>query len=378
MQLEACASFEDFRGLAKRKLPSILFDYIDGGSYSEQTLQENTSDFKKVYLNQRILKDMGSIDSSINLFGCDLPIPLILGPVGFAGMYARRGEVQAARAAKNQQIPFVLSTVGICSVDEVTKACQQAPWFQLYMIKDRDWIKDLLGEVKLQGCQVLFLTCDLQTPGARYRDLRSGMMRKLSLIESFKRGFEGIAKAGWTYDVFMNGRPHSFGNLHSVLPQAASFNEAWQWISKNFDPTVTWKDLDFIRSHWDGPLIIKGVMTTADAIMAMDNGVDGIVVSNHGGRQLDGSPSAISVLPDIADAIASKTKILFDSGVRSGLDILKAINLGADACLIGRSWAFGLAAGGQAGVERVLDIYTAELKTAQVLAGISSLRGMNS
>jgi L-lactate dehydrogenase (cytochrome) len=241
------------------------------------------------------------------------------------------------------------------------------------MIKDKGWMATLLQRAQTQGCKVLFLTCDLQTPGARYRDVCSGMARNLSAAESLMRLVEGMRKTPWVYDVWLKGRPHAFGNLDGVLPKTASFAHAWQWISQNFDPSVTWRDLDFIRQHWQGPIVIKGVMTTEDAKMAASEGADGIVVSNHGGRQLDGAPSSISVLPDIANAVAGELRVLIDSGVRSGLDVLKARQRGADACMIGRPWAFALSACGQLGVERLLEIFAAELRTAQVLSGVKAL-----
>ena len=371
--LEALASYQDFRDAAKRQLPRILFDYIDGGSYQESTLLRNEQDFQALQLEQRILKDMSNVSSDVSLFGQQLSMPVILAPVGFSGMFARRGEVQAARAAKYHNIPFSLSTVGICSIEEVSMQSGSPPWFQLYMIKDRGWMATLLQRAQKAGCKVLYLTCDLQTPGARYRDVRSGMRRRLTMLETLKRGLEGLYKLPWVHDVWFKGRPHTFGNLDGVLPQAASFDQAWDWISNNFDPSVTWQDLDFIRLHWQGPIVVKGVMTIEDAKLAVDNNIDGIVVSNHGGRQLDSTPSTISVLPDIADAVGNDLTVLVDSGVRSGLDVLKAQKLGAKACLIGRPWAYGLAAGGEKGVRRVLDLFKAELNVAQVLSGKQSL-----
>lgn len=372
-KLDRCASYDDFRAVARRRLPGILFNYIDGGSYAETTLEKNVSDFRSLTLDQRVMMDVSRVSSRVTLFGRELAMPLLLAPVGFAGMYARRGEVQAALAARDFALPFCLSTLAICSLEEVARGAGCAPWFQLYVIKDRDWTAKLLQRARQAGCEVLILTADLQTPGARYRDVRSGMMRKLSVVEHIKRVFEGLCKAGWTWDVFINGRPHNFGNLAGVLPPAASFSEAWQWIGANFDPSVNWNDLAFIRQHWQGPIIIKGVMTEIDAKFAVDKGVDGIVVSNHGGRQLDGAPSTIQVLPHIVRAVDDRIPVLLDSGVRSGLDVLKAIRLGARACLIGRAWAFGLAASGRAGVERVLAMYQSELKAAQVLSGQTTL-----
>ena len=365
--IESLACVADYRRLAKRKLPRILFDYIDGGSYAEETLVRNEAAFGDVHLTQRVMINVEKPDSGVTLFGETLSAPLICAPVGFSGMYARRGEAQAATAAKRAGISFCLSTVGICSIEEVTAAAQ-APWFQLYMIRDRDWLAKLLQRATDAGCKVLVLTADLQTPGTRYRDIRSGMMRNLGPIGHIKRAFEGIQKMGWTYDVFWRGRPHSFGNLAGVLPPAASFATAWQWIGANFDPTVTWEDLTFIRKHWKGAIILKGVMHVDDAKQARDHGLDGIVVSNHGGRQLDGGQASLTVLPDIAHAVGDEITVLMDGGVRSGIDVVKAINLGARACMIGRPWAYALAAGGEAGVAQMLAGLQAEIRTAQALS----------
>lgn len=374
INLDLCTEFSDFRKLAKKKLPNILFEYIDGGSYQQVTLSKNTQDFQKIELQQRIMMDVANVDSSTEILGHQISMPVVLGPVGFSGMYSRRGEVQASKAAQSFNLPFCLSTLSICSIAEVASDAGQPPWFQLYMIKDRDWVVHMIEQAKSAGCKVLLLTADLQTPGARYRDIRSGMSRKLSMLEQIKRGLEGIYKMGWTWDVYFNGRPHGFGNLTGKLSPNASFDEAWAWIASNFDPSITWKDLEFIRAHWDGPIILKGVMTTEDAKLAVEHKLDGIIISNHGGRQLDSAPSTISVLPDIAEAVEDKTTVMLDGGIRSGLDVLKAIKLGAKACFIGRAWAFPLAAGGQEGVEKMLSVLQSELRAAQVLSGTISIR----
>lgn len=366
--LNDCVSIADYRERARRALPRILFDYIDGGSYAEETLRANEEAFRAFSLTQRVMIDVSHVESAVSLFGQTLPIPVICAPVGFAGMYARRGEVQAARAAKTAGIPFCLSTVAICSLEEVTAGAGIAPWFQLYMIKDRDWMAKLLERACAAGCKVLVLTADLQTPGTRYRDARSGMARRLTLLETIKRGFEGVAKAGWSYDLFVRGRPHSFGNLEGVLPASSTFAQAWEWIGANFDPSINWADLVFIRQHWNGPIVLKGVMCVDDAKCAVDHGLDGIVVSNHGGRQLDGGPATLTVLPEISRAVGDQTTVLMDGGIRSGLDVVKAMQSGAHACLIGRPWAYALAAGGEKAVLKMLNGMAAEIRTAQVLS----------
>lgn len=372
-RLDRIVSFEDYRKAARARLPRILFDYIDGGSYAEATLARNERDFRDIALDQRIMRDVSDIDSGVTVFGRRLSMPLVLAPVGFAGMYARRGEVQAARAAHKAGIPFTLSTVGICSIDEVTRGAGAPPWFQLYVIRDRGWAAELLARARQAGCEVLVLTADLQAPGTRYRDVRSGMMRRLGPAGHLARACEGALKPGWSYDVFARGRPHSFGNLDGVLARDASFAEAWRFIAENFDPSLNWGDLAFIREHWKGPIVLKGVMQAEDARLAVEHGLDGIVVSNHGGRQLDGAPSTISVLPRIAEAVEGRLTVMLDGGVRSGLDVLKAVRLGAQACLIGRPWAFALAAAGEAGVAKMLDTWRAELRTGQILSATPRL-----
>jgi L-lactate dehydrogenase (cytochrome) len=366
MRIHAAASIGDYRELARRRLPRILFDYIDGGSYDEVTLARNVEDFAALKLRQRVLRDMSQVETGVELFGQHLSMPVMLGPVGFAGMYARRGEVQAARAAKEAGLPFTLSTLGICAAEEVAKGAGVPPWYQLYMIRDRGYVRELIGRVRALGCPVLVLTVDLPVPGARYRDVRATARGRLG------EAIAGLSRPGWLRDVHFGGRPHLFGNIAAACPDARTFGEAWEWIRANFDPSVTWADLDFVRAHWGGPILVKGILDAADARAAADAGVEGIVVSNHGGRQLDGVRSTISALPAIADAVGDRLAVLLDGGVRSGLDVLKALSLGARACLLGRAWAYALAAGGQAGVARMLGTMRDELRAAMVLTGCNS------
>lgn len=372
MRLANAASTEDYRTLAKCRLPRVLFDYIDGGSYSETTLRRNTADLAALPLRQCVMRDMSRIDPRVTLFGEMLPLPLILGPVGFAGMYARRGEVQAARAAKTANLPFCLSTVGICSVEEVA-AVGGSLWFQLYMIKDRTFMRALLLRAWASGCRILVLTVDLPTPGTRYRDVRSGMAAKLDLHGSTRRAIDGLLHPRWLMDVYLRGRPHRFGNLAEALPNAHDFADAWAWIRANFDETVTWKALDFVREAWPGKVVVKGIMEVEDARLAAAAGVDGIVVSNHGGRQLDSVRSSIAVLPGIAEAVGDAVTVLADGGIRSGLDVLKVVASGAKAVLLGRAWAYALAAGGELAVIKMLCSMENELRTAMILAGCVSL-----
>lgn len=369
------ASVTDYRELARRRLPRLLFDYIDGGSYAEATLRRNVADFEDLALRQRVLRDVSDISLATDLFGQPFSMPVMLAPVGMAGMYARRGEVQAAKAARAAGVPFCLSTVGVCDLDEVTSGAGVPPWFQLYMIRDRGYMAELLARAKGLGCPVLVFTVDLPVPGARYRDMRTGLFGGApSLTSGLKRAWDGITHPDWLIDVQLGGKPHVFGNLAAAIPEAKGMAEFWPWVTKNFDPTLTWQDLDWIRSHWDGPIVIKGILDPEDAREAVKVGADGIIVSNHGGRQLDGVLSGVRALPPIADAVGDDLTLLMDGGVRSGLDVVKALALGAKACLVGRPWAWALGARGEAGVAHVLQILRQEMTMAMALTGCTDVR----
>jgi L-lactate dehydrogenase (cytochrome) len=371
--LKRAASVSDYRELARRRLPRIFFEYIDGGAYAEVTLRRNLDDMESLELRQRVMRDMSGVDTRIETLGQKMSMPVGLAPVGMAGMYARRGEVQAARAAVLAGIPFCLSTMGICSAEEVSRA-SLPPWFQLYVLKDRGYMRELLRRAKAASSPVLVLTVDLPVPGARYRDIRSGF-RGLSGVPAFvNQAKDGLTHPAWLWDVWLNGRPHSLGSVAGVLRDGESVTDFLTWIANNFDRSVTWKDLDWVRKEWERPIVIKGVLDPEDARDAVRAGAQGIVVSNHGGRQLDGVKSSISALPAIAAAVGDDLELYLDSGVRSGLDVLKAISLGAKACFIGRAWAYALAAGGQAAVTRMLETLRSELEVAMILTGCSSIR----
>jgi len=363
----------DFRRRARARLPRVLFDYVDGGSYEEVTLKRNREDLERLRLRQRIMHDMSSVVLDTEIFGISLDMPVILGPVGFAGMLWRRGEVAAARAAHDAGIAFALSTVGICPFDEVAQAVAP-PWMQLYMIKDRSFMREMLRRIWSQGSPVLVLTLDLQTPAARYRDARSGMAASQGLRGRARQAWDGLSHPSWLWDVYLRGRPHSFGNLAGATGEISSFAQSWAWIGQNFDPSVTWNDLEFVREVWPGPIIAKGILDVEDARAAVDHGVDGIVVSNHGGRQLDGVRSSISALEPIVDAVGGDVPVFVDGGISSGLDVIKALASGARACFLGRAWAFALAAGGQAGVARALARMKEELRVAMVLTGCADVK----
>lgn len=365
------ASISDYRELARRRLPRFLFEYIDGGSYAETTLGRNVSDLRDVALRQRVLRDVSDIDLSTTLFGQEVSLPVALAPVGLAGMNARRGEVQAARAAAAFGVPFTLSTVGACSIGEVAAGSPTPFWFQLYMIRDRAFMADLLDLAEQAKCPALVFTVDMPVPGSRYRDYHSGLAGASGFFGDMRRALQAVGRPAWAWDVGVNGGPHSLGNVAPVLKGKTGIDDFFAWMRDNFDPTVTWDDLAWVRERWKGPLIIKGVLDADDARRVADLGADGLVVSNHGGRQLDGVLSSTRALPPIAEAVGGRLTVLADGGIRSGLDVARMLALGADGVLIGRAWAYALAARGEAGVSHVLNLMAAEMKVAMVLTGVT-------
>lgn len=371
------ASTLDYRELARRRLPKFLFEYIDGGSYAELTLRRNVQDLESIALRQRVLRDVGKLDLTCELFEQKLALPVALGPVGIAGMNARRGEVQAARAAEAAGVPFCLSTVSACSLAEVSRSAQRPIWFQLYMIRDRGFMRDLLAQARDANCSALVFTVDMPVPGSRYRDYRSGLAGAPGVRGSLRRAWQALMRPAWAWDVGIRGRPHSLGNVAPVLGKNSGLEDFFAWMRDNFDPTVTWRDLEFVRSEWRGPLIIKGILDAEDALTAAEVGANGIVVSNHGGRQLDGVPSTARALPKIADLVADRITILADGGVRSGLDVVRMLALGANGVLLGRAWAYALAAAGQRGVSHVLKLIAAEIRVAMALTGVTSVKSID-
>lgn len=372
----APASTEDFRLLAKKRLPRQLFDYIDGGSYQEVTLKNNLSAFSNIHLRQRILRDVSNIDLSCSLLNKQLAMPIVLAPIGLAGCYARRGEQQALTAANSANIPFCLSTVGICSIEELRAKTKQNFWFQLYVIRDRSFALKLLARAKQAGCDTLVLTVDLPVLGARYRDIRNGLSASKAsaqLLGKLKRGLDIASHPKWLWDVAIKGKPLTFGNLVDAVPNANSLDDFKGWVDSQFDASMTWQDLDWIRNNWSGNLIIKGVLDREDASEAVKLGADAIVVSNHGGRQLDSASATLSVLPDIIKTVDKRCKVIIDGGIRNGLDVIKAIALGADACMLGRAWAYALAAEGEQGVTQLLNIFEKEMRVAMALTGVTKI-----
>ncbi|AHG19631.1 lactate dehydrogenase [Chania multitudinisentens RB-25] len=360
----------DYRGAAQRKLPPFLFHYIDGGAYAEHTLRRNTEDLAQVALRQRVLKNMSMLSLETQLFNETLSMPVALAPVGLCGMYARRGEVQAARAADKKGIPFTLSTVSVCPIEEVSPAIQRPMWFQLYVLKDRGFMRNVLERAKAAGCSTLVFTVDMPTPGARYRDAHSGMSGPNAAL---RRYWQSVTRPAWAWDVGLHGRPHDLGNISAYLGKPTGLEDYIGWLASNFDPAISWHDLEWIRDFWEGPMVIKGILDADDARDAVRFGADGIVVSNHGGRQLDGVLSSARALPTIADAVKGDITLLADSGIRNGLDVVRMIALGADSVLLGRAYVYALAAAGEAGVENLLNLIEKEMRVAMTLTGAKSI-----
>lgn len=360
----------DYRAAAKRKLPPFLFHYVDGGAYAEYTLRRNVEDLASIALRQRVLRNMSELSLETQLFGETLSMPVALAPVGLTGMLARRGEVQAARAADKKGIPFTLSTVSVCPIEEVVPAIKRPMWFQLYVLKDRGFMKNALERAKAAGVTTLVFTVDMPTPGARYRDAHSGMSGPNANV---RRMLQAMTHPFWAWDVGLHGKPHDLGNISTYRGHPTGLEDYIGWLAANFDPSISWKDLEWIREFWDGPMVIKGILDAEDARDAVTFGADGIIVSNHGGRQLDGVLSSARAMPAIADAVKGDLKILADSGIRNGLDVVRMIALGADTVMLGRAFAYALAADGEAGVSNLLDLIEKEMRVAMVLTGAKSI-----
>lgn len=360
----------DYREAARRRLPPFLFHYADGGANIETTLSANVQDLADISLRQRVLKGSDEIDLSTRLFGSKYALPIALAPVGLAGMYARRGEVQAAVAAHEKGIPFILSTVSVCPIEEVQKKSPSPIWFQLYVLKDRGFMRDALERAQANGITTLVFTVDMPVPGARYRDAHAGMSGRHAAL---RRMLQAATHLRWALDVGVCGRPHDLGNITAYLGKPTELEDYIGWLGANFDPSIGWHDLEWIRSSWKGAIVIKGILDPDDAREAVNFGADGIVVSNHGGRQLDGVISSACALPGIVDAVSGDIAILADSGVRSGLDVIRMLGLGADGVLIGRAFLYALSVGGQKGVEHLLDLFEIEMRVAMTLIGARTL-----
>jgi L-lactate dehydrogenase (cytochrome) len=369
----APATVLDYRELARRRLPRQLFDYIDGGAYEEATLRANVSDLERMLLRQVVMRDVSHRDPSVEVLGQRLALPVILAPVGLGGMFARRAEVQAARAAEAVGVPFIESTVSICSIEEVAGATTIPPWFQLYVMRDRGYAEELMARARAVRAPVLVLTIDLAVVGARHRDIRNAMGGGVPSWAKLVRGLDLVSHPRWVRDVPLGGKPLTFGNLEKAVPGATTPDAFRSWVDAQFDPSVTWDDIAWVREHWDGRLVVKGVLDPDDARRAVEVGVDGVVVSNHGGRQLDAVPSTVRALPAIVQEIGGRAEVLVDGGIRTGLDVVKMMALGAQAVLIGRAWAWAVAARGEAGVRHVLQVMKSDIDVALGLTGHTAI-----
>lgn len=367
------SSASDYRDAAWRRLPRFLFDYIDGGAGAERTLAANSADLSSVTLRQRVMQGVADVDLSTQWLGVVSKLPVLIAPIGMSGMFARRGEVQGARAAAKKGVPFILSTLSVCPIEEVASASERPIWLQLYMLKDRGFMENMLARASAAGVETLVFTVDLPALGLRYRDAHSGLSGPFA---AQRRLWQALSRPAWAFDVGLLGRPHDLGNVAAYLGGAMKQTNYLRDIAANVDPTLDWSTLDWVRERWPGRIILKGVLDETDARDAMRCGVEAIVVSNHGGRQLDGAPSVARMLPRIADAVGDDLLLFADSGVRSGLDVLRLLALGAKGVLLGRVYAYALAAGGQAGVENMLDIFAADLRVGMMLCGVGEVKGV--
>lgn len=359
----------DYREAARRRLPRFLFDYIDGGAVAENTMNANATELASVALRQRVLCGAGEPTLATTILDASWAMPVALGPVGATGMYARRGEVQAARAASRAGIPYTLSTVSVCSIEEVASQASGALWSQLYVLKDRGYMRNALECAWAAGMKTLVFTVDMPIPGSRYRDNRSGMSGPHATLRQY---LQACTHPRWAMNVGLAGRPLSFGNIEAYTGHKMTMDDYMGFISNNFDPSIAWHDLEWIRDSWQGKLIIKGILDADDARNAVRLGADGIVVSNHGGRQLDGAIPTARALPRVVDAVGDDLTVLADSGVRSGVDVIRLLALGAKGVLLGRAYIYALAAAGEAGVAHLLRLFAEDMKVTMTLTGATS------
>ena len=363
-------SIDDLRTLAQRRVPRAFFEYADHGSYSQSTLRANRTDLEALKLRQRVGIDVDSRSLATTVAGEPISLPLVLAPVGLLGMQHGDGEIRACRAAQTAGIPFTLSTMSIDSIEDVAAAVEQPFWFQLYVMRDRGFVRELIERARAAECSVLMPTLDLNILGQRHCDVKNGMTVPPEI--TLANVLDIATKPAWAWGI-ARGKRKTFGNLAGHVGGMEGVTSLATWVSRQFDPTMTWQDIEWIRSLWPGKIVLKGILDVEDARIAATTGVDGIIVSNHGGRQLDGAPSSISMLPKIADAVGAQVEVLFDGGIRTGMDVLRALALGARACLLGRAYVYGLGAAGEAGVARSIEIIRNELDVALALTGTTSV-----
>jgi L-lactate dehydrogenase (cytochrome) len=372
--MRSITCIEDLRQLAHRKVPKAFIDYVENGSYAEQTLRANRTDLERIALRQRILRNVANRSTKTTILGEPVALPLALAPIGLCGMQHGDGEILACRAAQDAGIPFTLSTMSICSIEEVAKAAAKPFWFQLYVMKDRGYIRALIERAAAAKCSALMLTVDLQVIGQRHRDIKNGMTVPPQI--RFKNILDIATKPRWALSI-ARGKRKTFGNIAGHYPGMTDVTVLSKWVAEQFDASLTWKDVEWIKSLWPGKLILKGILDVEDARNAVKSGAEALVVSNHGGRQLDGAPSSISVLPAIAEAVGGDIEVMFDGGIRSGQDIARALALGARSCMSGRAYIYGLGAAGEAGVARAIEIMRNELDITMALIGVDRVADIN-
>jgi len=372
-KLETCLTIEDLKSLARRRVPKLFFDYADSGSWTESTYRANESDFAKIYLRQKVAVNMEGRTLATEMLGEKVAMPVALAPTGLTGMQNADGEIKAARAAEKFGIPFTLSTMSICSIEDVAENTEKPFWFQLYVMRDRGFIERLIDRAKAAKCSALVLTMDLQILGQRHKDIRNGLSAPPKFTP--KHIWQMATRPQWCLGMLGTKR-HTFRNLVGHVDNLVDLSSLSAWTSSQFDPTLSWKDIAWVKNRFGGKVIVKGVLDRDDARSAVENGADAIIVSNHGGRQLDGAPSSIRVLPEIVDAVGARTEVYMDGGIRSGQDVLKAIALGAKSTFIGRPFLYGLGAGGEAGVKRALDIIAKEMDITMALCGERDIRNI--
>jgi len=371
--LENILTIQEFKELAKRRVPKMFFDYADSGSWTETTYRENESDFQKIALRQRVAVNMEGRSLKTEMVGQAVSMPVALAPTGLTGMQIADGEIKAAKAAEKFGVPFTLSTMSICSIEDVARETSSPFWFQLYVMRDRAFIERLIDRAKAAKCSALVLTMDLQIMGQRHKDIRNGLSAPPKFTA--KHVWQMASRPSWALGMLGTKR-RSFGNLVGHVDNLGDLRQLSAWTSSQFDPTLSWTDIAWVKERFGGKVIVKGILDAEDAKLAVAHGADAIIVSNHGGRQLDGAPSSIRVLPEIVAAVGSKTEIHLDGGIRSGQDILKAVALGAKSTYIGRAFLYGLGAGGEAGVTRVLEIIRKEMDITMALCGERDIRNI--
>ncbi|NPD20441.1 alpha-hydroxy acid oxidase [Alterinioella nitratireducens] len=366
-------NIDDLKRIYKRRTPKMFYDYAESGSWSEQTFRENTTDFELIRLRQRVAVDMTGRSTATTMVGQEVAMPVALAPVGLTGMQCADGEIKAARAAERFGVPFTLSTMSICSIEDVAANTDKPFWFQVYTLKDDDFMRRLFARAKDANCSALVITADLQIMGQRHKDVKNGLSAPPKLTPASVANM--MTKVRWGLGM-LGTRRHTFGNVVGHAKGVDATGSLSEWTSKAFDHALDWDRIRELRSWWDGPVILKGILDVEDAKRAVDVGADAIVVSNHGGRQQDGALSAIRMLPSILEAVGDKVEVHFDSGIRSGQDVLKAVAMGAKSTYIGRAFVYGLGAMGEAGVTRALEVIHKELDTAMALSGERDVRNL--